>query len=468
MFELLQYRSWCITEEFYNAYASTVLQWISNGHSPDRFVNKKSMEEHALIIEGMLNQELEMPGMKASVMTSSFDQSVGLPVIQADNFRIAVIPMVGALTKYGNACAYGMQDLQAMISRANGSPNIDAMLFKTDSPGGTTDGTQELATTVRDSKKIIGTFIDGMDASAAYWITSQGRGPIIANKLNSNTIGSIGTYGIYQNISEKLSKEGIQMKIIRARQSTKKISANPIEPLTPEAEAEMTDSATAINDVFISYVKSARPSVSADVFDAGVYNNSTAKTANLIDGTGTLNTAINKMVEQLKEERKAQAKSQSNNGTNQNANMKFPKLNALLGAAMALFTGTGTEANDSLTPEQKASLEASEKKLSDQEGTIAQLTASITEKDLKITSLEANVTGLTTQVSTLTSEKATLEEELKKKPTGQATTIIPEEKKENKVAADGEQSATENKYNTSVDDEAKRMKANLQKHSTIK
>jgi protease IV len=455
MLELLQYRSWCISEEFYNTVVPTLSKWLATGHSIDMFVNKKTMAEHVAAIQGLLQNNDDIDGGTLK-MSASFDSATGLPVITAGNFSIAVIPMVGVLTKYGGACAYGMQDYQSMLSRAIASEKIDAILIKADSPGGTTDGTQELATVVRDSPKLIGTFIDGLNCSAMYWISSQGKGPMIANKFNTNTIGSIGTYGLYENISGKLEKEGITAKIIRAKQSTKKIAINPLEPLTPEGETEMVENATAINSVFISYVQSARPNVDKSVFDAGVYGSNKAKQSGLIDGVGTMQTAVNKMIEQIRKE-----KSQGTSGRKPNANteMKFTKLSALLGAAWASLFHSGSEANTSLSPEQIASLEASEKKLSDSEALNAQMKADNEAHIKKMGELEqtvseqaAQITALEGERKTLTEENAKQKAELEKKATGTATTVIPGIGEEGQAADQGA-TTEKNKFHTSVDDE---------------
>jgi chromosome segregation ATPase len=145
--------------------------------------------------------------------------------------------------------------------------------------------------------------------------------------------------------------------------------------------------------------------------------------------------------------------------------MKFPKLSALFGAAVNWFQG-GPEGKG-LTPEQQASLEASEKKLGDMEAEIGQLKAEKESHVTKVTELNARVTELTTQVTTLTSEKATLVTEkaalqtkLDATPTGTATTVIPNGSQEASQAADTNQPKAANKYTTSVDAELAEMKKN--------
>ena len=456
MINLLQYRSWAISEEFFNSVAPTIYQWLATGHGIERFVQKKSMAEHVVTLAGLLaRNESEAHGtghaddIKAA-MSIGFDQAIGLPVISSNNKNIAVIPMIGVLTKYGEACSYGMQDYQAMIARANAASNIDGILLSIDSPGGTTDGTQEFAATVRDSAKPVGVFVDGLMASAAYWIGSQAQGSIIANKFNSNTIGSIGTYGLYQNISEKLAKEGIQMKIIRAKQSTEKIAVNPIEQLTPALESQLVDSATAVNQVFIDSVKAARPNIDAGVFSAGVYNNTTAKQAGLIDNVGTMQTAVNKLLELIKAQ-----KVQSNENVKAQTVASQQILNQNNNQTMDLLAFLG------LSKEQKAKLSAEDQQKLDS------LEATLTAQETKLSGLESEKTALTSKVSTLEAAAAThataltakdtiiagLTAKLDAKPLGATTTVTDEGDPAKKVVAET--------FKTSVDDEAAAMRSAL-------
>src|SRR5690606_21726991 len=86
----------------------------------------------------------------------------------------------------------------------------------------------------------------------------------------------------------------------------------------------------------------------------------------------------------------------------------------------------------------------------------ARLQATIEENNKKIASLNAQVAELNTQISTLNSEKQSLQEQLDKKPTGHATTIIPGEKTETQQATDPKEAAKS--YQTSVDEEVARIK----------
>lgn len=149
--------------------------------------------------------------------------------------------------------------------------------------------------------------------------------------------------------------------------------------------------------------------------------------------------------------------------------MKYPKLSALFGAAMSWFQ-SGPDGKGSLTAEQQASLEASEKKIGEMEADLTHAKADNEAHTKKIGELEAQVTGLKGQVTTLTNEKNTLvaekaelQKQLDAKPTGTATTIVSDAGKESTQAADPGAPKAESKYATSVDAElAALRKANEQ------
>lgn len=143
--------------------------------------------------------------------------------------------------------------------------------------------------------------------------------------------------------------------------------------------------------------------------------------------------------------------------------MKFPKISALFGAAMSWFQ-SGPDGKG-LTPEQQASLEASEKKIGEMEAEVTQVkadneahTKKIGELNAQVTDLQSQVTTLTNEKNILTAEKAELQKQLDAKPTGQATTVVPDAGKEGSQAADSNSPKAEGKYLTSVDAELAAMK----------
>ena len=71
--------------------------------------------------------------------------------------------------------ATDMEDIEAALIAARDREDVQAVFLDVDSPGGTVNGTPELAALVADVSKAKYTyaFTDGQMCSAAYWIASQ-------------------------------------------------------------------------------------------------------------------------------------------------------------------------------------------------------------------------------------------------------------------------------------------------------
>jgi len=462
MLNLFQYRLWSLSESYFGKMFPVVSKWLEGGHALDALVKKPTSAEtfaHMQAVAGIdADAEFKLEWDRDEMMT----------VAKGGGKKIGLVSLIGPITKYGDLCSYGTRDYQGMIDRMNKSDNLDGMVLVMDSPGGTVDGTPELALTVKQSRKPIGVFGDHVVASAALWIASQAK-VVVGNKNNPTEFGSIGTLVISENW-QNVIKAGFypNLEIIRAPQSTEKARFNPIEELSDETRAEIDAELKEITDQFIGAVKSGRGmqlNTKLDGLFAGkMFDVNTAKKNGLIDSVGTLHTAISKVAELARQ----QSKEGTNVQTNTSAEMKkYPRLSAFLGAAKALIFG-GSEAKEvALTDEQAAALEASEKELTDSAAEIAQLKAASQAKDEKITALEATVSEQKAQITTLEGEKKTLQSKLDEKPKGELTTVVPNKDKE---ASNANESEGEKKgqYATSVDADAKKIREDKAKLSTYK
>lgn len=310
MLELLQYRTWLLSEAYYDNAYRVLSERLRLGHDLDGLVKKQDSERIDSMISAYLSVEEGHPQVSAGVeMTFSYDEPTGLRLAKANGKTIALISIVGPLTKRGELCSYGMMHYQQMLNKANAAAHIDGSVLIMDTPGGTVDGTPELGLAVRSSAKPVGVFGDGMVASAGMWIASQAQ-VIVGNKNNPTEFGSIGVLMMlpnYQNVIEA----GLlpQMKIYRAAQSSEKALVNSIEPITTEAEKDLQAALNDIASFFISTVKSGRgaklDSKAAGLFTGRMFDVYEAKKIGLIDTVGTLQTAIMKVAELSKQQRKA-------------------------------------------------------------------------------------------------------------------------------------------------------------------
>lgn len=310
MLELLQYRAWLLSENYYGRVYPLLVDRLKLGHSVDGLIKHQTEDAIGAIIGSYLSVP-ETPGVEANVeMTFSYDEPTGLRVARANGKNIALITMVGPLTKRGELCSYGMMHYQQMLNRANAAANIDGTVIILDTPGGTVDGTPELALAIRTSSKPVGVFGDGMVASAGMWLASQAQ-VIVGNKNNPTEFGSIGvlmSLPNYQNVMDAGFFPNV--KIYRASQSYEKALVNSIEPITEEAEKGLQQDLNNIASQFIAAVKSGRGAKlntkAEGIFNGRMYDVYESKQHGLIDAIGTLQTAINKVAELAKQQKRAQ------------------------------------------------------------------------------------------------------------------------------------------------------------------
>ena len=180
---------------------------------------------------------------------------------------VSVIDIRGPLAKEGfdsfwGGYTPGMRDLGAAIQTAAADPKVRAIVLNIDSPGGTVDGTAELAGIVKAAAaaKPVIAYNDGMMASAAYWVASQAT-RIIASEMSE--VGSIGTLMVHEDWSVALDQAGIHIEIMRATGSPDKAKPNPIEEMDEKTRAEVTATLDEYNARFHKAVLGSRPKVPA-------------------------------------------------------------------------------------------------------------------------------------------------------------------------------------------------------------
>lgn len=137
---------------------------------------------------------------------------------------VQLVRLEGPVMKYDYCGAMGMESIQQGIRAANADQSVQSIVLMIDSPGGTVDGTDNLAREIKASKKPVVSFVNGMMCSAAYWIGSSAS-EIIADDANGGynaTIGSIGTMAMWKDKTKAEEAQGIKTHMVFASQSTRK------------------------------------------------------------------------------------------------------------------------------------------------------------------------------------------------------------------------------------------------------
>lgn len=165
---------------------------------------------------------------------------------------VAVLPIFGVLAQRMGMLGEisGGTSVERVAGQFAGLVNDDmvkAIVLQFDSPGGTVNGIDEFAAEIfaaRGSKPIVAQ-VDSLCASAAYYLAAQADEVVVTP---GGALGSIGVFGVHEEISRALDKAGVTRTLISS--SEKKGAINNFQPLTEEGKAELQKRVDHANDLF--------------------------------------------------------------------------------------------------------------------------------------------------------------------------------------------------------------------------
>ncbi|MCY1720180.1 S49 family peptidase [Prolixibacteraceae bacterium Z1-6] len=240
---------------------------------------------------------------------------------------VAVIKLFGALMKEDQWCGgLGMASIGQIIEAADSHHNIDAIVLHVDSPGGTVDGTETLANIVRNTKKPIVTFVDGLMASAALWIGSSTDETIAST--DTDEIGSVGVLMSFMDIQPYWEEQGVKFHTITASTSPEKVKM--WEDLRAgKYEAYIKEVLDPLDEKFMNTIKNNCPEVEDQHLTGKVFFARDVMGV-FVDSIGTLSSAVSRAYA-LAHPEEEDDDSNSNNSNNKNSMKQFEKLNGVLG-----------------------------------------------------------------------------------------------------------------------------------------
>jgi len=272
---------WYIDQDFVTAHAPLLINLLT--HGPDQYATVHPEEKYRLPYAVSSTENPDAGDLK-----SGFDYN-SVPAGSS-----AVIPIKGVLMKEDQEgmCGYfeaGMNTLSDRIRQADAHKNIASIVLVFDSPGGTVDGTLQLADAVKACTKPVVAFIDGMCASAAYFIASSADKIIAQNPLA--LIGSIGTMISFADERPMLEAKGMKFHNIVSDLSEDKNSAM-LAALDGNYKPIKNELLNPMAKIFQEYVTSNRTQLKSDTLTGKVYLAGEALSKGLIDEIGSLSSAI--------------------------------------------------------------------------------------------------------------------------------------------------------------------------------
>jgi signal peptide peptidase SppA len=219
--------------------------------------SQESYETYRVAVAALAKLEALGPdALKARILQArggrASDNPFELPPMYEVRDGVAILHVQGPLVS-GSAGFLrlfgitGYDDIRAAAREAMSQKSVKSMLLHVASPGGHVAGAEETSNDLRflgQTKPII-TYSDSVMASAGYWVGSAGR-KLLGSK--TGTYGSVGVIGTHVDQTKADEQAGLKYTVVRAGEY--KQLANPHEPLSEEAKAEMKARAEAVYDVF--------------------------------------------------------------------------------------------------------------------------------------------------------------------------------------------------------------------------
>lgn len=228
-----------------------------------------------------------------SVLESKIAGELPMPKVQdgdeddpemAEAGTTAIIPVHGILGKHldglemmSGGC--NLDTVSAMIDVAEASPSVRRVIFDFRSPGGSVQGTPETARKIyRMTKPTIG-FTDSECCSGALWLAAQCQ-RFYATQTAS--IGSVGVWTAYLDISRQMANAGENMQAIFAGKY--KLLGAYWKPLTDDERAIIQRGVDKIYAAFKEAMASQRQVSDANFGNGLVFDGEEAQELGFIDG----------------------------------------------------------------------------------------------------------------------------------------------------------------------------------------
>lgn len=307
------------------------------------YIDGRYAESFIPVFAGLIQGKLDLStAEKPLVQIDSHQLNVHNGSTQEDR-TVAVVSIKNPIIKFSTWNIAGTREIWSKINQLDQDPSIAGIVLDIDSGGGQVYGTPEFFDNIRNIQTPVVAYTDGFMCSAAYYIAAA-CDHIIANK-RADAIGSIGAYAQFFDFSGFWEKHGAKMHTLYADKSSEK-NKGYRDVLEGEYKTYISESLNPTVETFIADMKSARPSLSEEVFKGKTWTGPEAIKRNLVDSLGSIQDAIAKAFEL------------SSNNKSKTTNMSTPNSYPNLEATLELSAPLASTDNGSyLNEEQKATLD---------------------------------------------------------------------------------------------------------------
>jgi protease-4 len=235
--------------------------------------------------------------LQAEPVTDMRRASDGTPLYGVTADGIAVIPVIGVMTKGSSKFGTSTQDVRRSLREAGNDSKINGIMLHFDTPGGSFAGTEELANEIArvNQLKPVHAHADDLIASAGMYAASQVR------RLSINATGeagSIGTYAVIEDTSGMAEMMGVKVHLL-ATGNMKGAGAPGValtDPQIARFQQSVEQAQTFFSDAMVRGRGLSKAQVNDLVADGFVYFGKEAKAKGLVDAVESYEAAMDKLV----------------------------------------------------------------------------------------------------------------------------------------------------------------------------
>ena len=259
---------------------------------------------------------------------------------------IHILPVRSVLTKHDQDCGpSGTRTLACRLLRADADENILGHILVIESGGGQSTAVPELADAIGQCTKPVVAWIDGIAASAAYYIASYCNQIIASRPMD--VVGCIGTMAMYEGRKSKSPENSLGEVSVTIYADGSGQKNEEFEKAINEFDFKLIKERilNPVNEKFKSDILSNRPTILQEQLQGRTYFASEV-VGSLIDAIGSLDTAIDR-IEELSGFRPEIQSSLTQPSINTIQEMKqFPHLNNALAVDFLESTEDGVFLNE--------------------------------------------------------------------------------------------------------------------------
>jgi ClpP class serine protease len=210
---------------------------------------------------------------------------------------VAMVPVIGPIVRRGGffsdvSGASSITRLATDFNTALNDPQVKAILLVVDSPGGEANGVNEFAQMIYDARgqKPIVAYVEGLGASAAYWLASA------CDEIVCDAIAVIGSIGAVRTVPNPKQESARTIEIVSSQSPNKRPDV-----ATEKGRAQIQAQVDALADVFVAAVARNRgvsvETVLADFGQGGLFVGQAAIVAGLADRIGSFEATLSDLAQ---------------------------------------------------------------------------------------------------------------------------------------------------------------------------